>query len=242
MILVVPISTPLPAINLHYILKGYVMLLAILIPTYHRAHKIADVTCNALNSVDQANVYFIVESDDHASINAVVDTVGANLILNRRKANYAGAINTGVIYTNEPYVFAGADDINFHQGWFETAMTLMKKPIEVVGTNDLGNPTVMRGDHATHYLVSRNYATQGVADRDGVMLHEGYDHNWTDTEFIETAKWRGRFAPCLESKVEHLHVAFGKSCMDETYIKGMSNKEIDARLFQERSKLWTRQR
>jgi hypothetical protein len=217
------------------------MPVAILIPTYHRAHKIAEVTCNALDSTDHANVYFIVEPDDHESITAVVGTVGANLILNRRKNNYAGAINTGVIDTDEPYVFAGADDLNFHQGWFEAAVALMKKPIEVVGTNDLGNPSVMRGEHATHYLVSRNYATQGVADREGIMLHEGYDHNWCDSEFIQTAKWRGRFAPCLESKVEHLHVAWGKARMDETYTKGFSNEGIDARLFQERSELWTTQ-
>ena len=168
-------------------------------------------------------------------------TVGANLILNRRKQNYAGAINTGVMDTDEPYVFAGADDLNFHHGWFEAAVALMGKPIEVVGTNDLGNPAVMRGEHATHYLVSRNYATQGVADREGIMLHEGYDHNWCDTEFIETAKWRGRFAPCLDSKVEHMHVAWGKAQMDRTYTKGFSNEGIDARLFQERSELWSMQ-
>jgi hypothetical protein len=214
---------------------------AILIPTYHRAERIAAVTLNALDSTEHANVYFIVEPDDHASITAVVGTVGANLILNRRKANYAGAINTGVMDTDEPYVFAGADDLNFHHGWFEAAVALMKKPIEVVGTNDLGNPAVMRGEHATHYLVSRNYATQGVADREGIMLHEGYDHNWCDTEFIETAKWRGRFAPCLDSKVEHMHVAWGKAQMDRTYTKGFSNEGIDARLFQERSELWSTQ-
>jgi len=196
---------------------------------------------NALDSTEHANVYFIVEPDDHASITAVVGTVGANLILNRRKQNYAGAINTGVIDTDEPYVFAGADDLNFHHGWFEAAVALMKKPIEVVGTNDLGNPSVMRGEHATHYLVTRNYATQGVADREGIMLHEGYDHNWCDTEFIETAKWRGRFAPCLDSKVEHMHVAWGKAQMDRTYTKGFSNEGIDARLFQERSELWSMQ-
>ena len=217
------------------------MLVAILIPTYHRAHKIPQVTLNALDSVDHANVYFIVEPHDHETISAVAGTFGANLILNRRKANYAGAINTGVIDTNEPYVFAGADDVNFHQGWFEAAVALMKNPIEVVGTNDLGNPSVMRGDNATHYLVSRNYATKGVVDCEGIMLHEGYDHNWCDTEFIETAKWRRRFAPCLDSKVEHLHVAFGKACMDETYVRSQTNERLDARLFQERSKLWTRQ-
>lgn len=217
------------------------MPVAILIPTYYRAERIPDVTMNALDSTEHANVYFIVEPDDHASITAVVGTVGANLVLNRRKQNYAGAINTGVIDTDEPYVFAGADDLNFHHGWFEAAVALMKKPIEVVGTNDLGNPSVMRGEHATHYLVTRNYATQGVADREGIMLHEGYDHNWCDTEFIETAKWRGRFAPCLDSKVEHMHVAWGKAQMDRTYTKGFSNEGIDARLFQERSELWSMQ-
>ena len=215
------------------------MPVAVLIPTLGRAGKIPDIVDNVLSSTEHANVYFVCEREDRDTIEMVVRTVGANLIVNRRTRNYAGAINTGVAETDEPFVFAGADDLNFHHGWFETAVKLMGKPIEVVGTNDLGNPNVLAGEHATHYLVTRNYATQGVVDQLGVMLYEGYSHNWCDTEFIETAKARGRFKPCLEAVVEHLHPAWGKATHDDGYTKSFSQEPADRRLHMERAELWT---
>ena len=215
------------------------MPVAVLIPTFHRAHRVADVTANVLDSTEHANVYFICERDDKETISQVVRTVGANLIVNRCHRNYAGAINTGVLETDEPYVFAGADDLNFHEGWFETAVVNMRGSIGVVGTNDLGNPAVMSGAHSTHSLVSREYAMNGVVDGQGIMLHEGYNHNWCDTEFIETAISRKAFAHCLASVVEHMHFAWGKAQMDETYRKGMSKESVDANLFREREHLWT---
>jgi glycosyltransferase involved in cell wall biosynthesis len=215
------------------------MPVSILIPTVGRAHRIPVITANVLESTDHANVYFICEREDEQSIKTVVQTVGANLIVNRRTKNYAGAINTGVAETDEPYLFTGADDLNFHPGWFETAVALMDKKIQVVGTNDLGNSEVLAGLHSTHSLVSRNYATQGVVDQLGSMLHEGYHHNWCDTEFIRTAMARGRFAPCLEAKVEHLHYVWGKAPMDDGYSKSFSQEPQDRALFREREQLWT---
>ena len=215
------------------------MPVSVLIPTVGRAHRIPIITANVLESSDHANVYFICERDDEQSIKTVVQTVGANLIVNRRTRNYAGAINTGVAETDEPYLFTGADDLNFHVGWFETAVALMDKKIQVVGTNDLGNSEVLAGQHSTHSLVARNYATQGVVDQLGVMLHEGYHHNWCDTEFIRTAMARGRFLPCLEAKVEHLHYVWGKAPMDDGYSKSFSREPQDRALFREREQLWT---
>lgn len=215
------------------------MPVAVLIPTLDRSYKVPSIVDNVLSSTEHANVYFVCERDDRDTIEMVVRTVGANLIVNRRTRNYAGAINTGVAETDEPYVFAGADDLYFHHGWFETAVQLMSKPIEVVGTNDLGNQQVLSGIHATHYLVTRNYATQGVIDHLGIMLCEQYSHNWCDTEFIETAKSRGRFAPCLGAVVEHLHPAWGKNLHDDGYTKSFSNEPADRRLYREREHLWT---
>jgi glycosyltransferase involved in cell wall biosynthesis len=215
------------------------MPVAVLIPTLNRAGKIPWITDNVLASTEHANVYFICERDDKDSINMVVGTVGANLIINRRKANYAGAINTGLLETDEPYLFAGADDLSFQPGWFETAVRLMPFGAEVVGTNDLHNQQVLAGDHATHYLVSRHYAMEGCVDQPGIMLHEGYDHNWCDAEFIETAKSRGKFLPCLSATVEHLHYVWGKAPLDDGYNKSFRNEPTDRRLFQERQHLWT---
>ena len=217
------------------------MPVAVLIPTFQRPHRIADVTTNVLESTEHANVYFICESDDEATIEAVTFTVGANLIINERSRNYAGAINTGVHGTDEPYVFAGADDLWFNPGWFEAASDAMQYPISVVGTNDLHNPEVLSGAHATHYLVQRTYALKGCIDQPGQMLCEKYHHNYCDTEFIATATKRGVYAPCLDAVVEHRHWAWGKATMDATYDKGARTEHLDRALFAERKHLWITQ-
>lgn len=217
------------------------MPVAVLIPTFGRPHRIGAVTENVLESSDHANVYFICESDDTETCAAVKATIGANLIVNVRSRNYAGAINSGVWEVDEPYVFAGADDLNFQRGWFEAATAVMQPPVQVVGTNDLHNPEVLAGSHATHYLVTLEYARQGCVDRPGEMLCEEYAHNWCDTEFIQTASARGVFTPCLESVVEHRHWAWGKAGMDATYDKGCRTELQDRALFESRRHLWTMQ-
>lgn len=215
------------------------MPVAVLIPTFQRPHRVGAVTENILESTEHASVYFIVEPDDEETVAAVKATIGATLILNQRTRNYAGAINTGVQQTDEPYVFAGADDLNFHRGWYEICRELMVDPIRVVGTNDLYNPEVLAGSHATHYLVDRLYAEQGCADAPGQMLCELYEHNYCDTEFVQTAMARGRFAPCMAAVVEHKHWAWGKGKMDATYEKGMRGVSADHARFMSRRHLWT---
>ena len=64
-------------------------------------------------------------------------------------------------------MFAGADDLNFHPGWDTAALAVMDGWVQVVGTNDLLNPYVTAGLHATHYLVDRRYLDDvgGVVDQ-----------------------------------------------------------------------------
>ena len=215
------------------------MPVAVIVPTVGRPGRVAAVTENVLESTDHANIYFVCEADDQATIDTVADTLGANLIINRRSRNYAGAINTGMESTDEPYLFAGADDLLFQAGWFETSVGLMSEQVKVVGTNDLYNPEVLSGSHATHYLVDRTYASTGCADAPGQMLCELYEHNYCDTEFIQTAMSRGCFAPCLGSVVEHRHWAWGKATMDQTYEKGARTAAVDHARFMSRRWLWT---
>lgn len=212
---------------------------AILIPTFGRPHKVESITRNVLASTPNASVYFCVEDDDKATQEAVATTEGANLIVNTRTRSYSGAINTGVLETCEPYVFAGADDLFFMPGWFELAEAMMSDTIKVVGTNDMGNPEVLAGSHATHFLVEREYAFYGVIDSPGIMLFEGYDHNWTDKEFVLTAQKRNAYAHCHEAVVEHHHWAWNKAGIDATYSRGMRSEPTDREVFMRRQHLWT---
>lgn len=157
-----------------------------------------------------------------------------------RKINYAYAETTPGI----EYYLLGATDLKFHPGWDTEALRVAGETgAGVIGTNDLGNATVMRGDHATHPLVRGSYVDEhGTIDEPGKILHEGYRHQWVDTELCETAKARGEWAFARDSRVEHLHPFWHKGTMDATYQKALSTSTEDHRLWGQRRRLWHRKR
>jgi hypothetical protein len=113
----------------------------------------------------------------------------------------------------------------------------------VIGTNDLGNPTVMAGKHSTHPLVARWYADEhGTVDGPGRVVTEAYGHQWTDTELVQTAMSRGAWVFAADSHVRHAHPFWTKGPMDATYEKGMASSREDQRLFARRKSLWSGRR
>lgn len=146
-----------------------------------------------------------------------------------QKANRGYAISG-----DEPWLFLVGDDVQFHRGWLDQAMaTADETGAQVVGTNDLGNPAVMAGSHATHMFISRYYVGQYGASLDGpgVVCHEGYRHWYVDNEIVELARKRDVWAPCLTSHVEHMHPLFGKGHNDQVYEIGQAEQENDKALF-----------
>jgi len=77
-----------------------------------------------------------------------------------------------------------------------------------------------------------------VDEGPGSFLHEGYGHNYTDTEFIGTAKARARFRPCLDSVVRHLHQSAGFTPHDATHDKAEATYGADSELYDARRPLW----
>ena len=137
-------------------------------------------------------------------------------------------------------MFAGADDLNFHPGWDTAALALMDGWVQVVGTNDLLNPYVTAGLHATHYLVDRRYLDDvgGVVDQDPARsCSTGTTTQYTDTEFIGTAKMRARFRPCFDSVVEHLNAWSPKGEVGATARKTMRAIDTDSELYDSRRDL-----
>ena len=215
---------------------------AIFIPTYHRANKLQALVQNIKEATPEGHkIYFIVEDDDTES-KAVITALHEKYIINTGKPYYADCINTAYKKTTEPYFFTGADDLRFYPGWLAEAKKCLLRGALVVGTNDLHNPDVLLGQHATHYLVKRSYidAEGGRMDATkGTVLYP-YEHNYTDTEFICTATKRGVFLPCLKSKVEHIHWCWGLADKDETYEKGFRANSRDKEIFEKRRYLWER--
>jgi len=216
--------------------------LAIIVPMLGREWTVESILASAKEATPGANVVFVCTYGDSEVLKAVRDSNANNILVPPRKiGDYAHKINVGYKQTTEPLIFTGACDINFHPGWFELATELLQGNIGVVGTNDLGLDRSMNGQHSTHSLVTRKYADQhGTIDEPGKILHEGYVHEYSDDELVQTAKLRGMWAWSQRSIVEHMHPAWGKGVWDDSYNRWTSRMEASEALFKERSKMWTR--
>ena len=210
--------------------------LVLLIPVLKRPQNVAPLLESIAEATPQPyRVLFIADSHDKAEHTAVRKAGGQLLLCD---GNYAKKINLGVKATEEPLIFLGADDLRFHAGWLEAAARKIKGTIGVVGTNDLGNPRVVKGLHATHSLITRDYAERGTIDDPSRVLHEAYPHEFVDDEFIQTAKKRRAFAHASTSVVEHLHPLWNKGEWDEVYSPHKKRMAIGRRIYNKRRPLW----
>ena len=213
----------------------------ILIPSLGRPHRISELVENIkATTATPVRIMFIFEAHDAASIEEA-RRCGAEHVINDRAPSYAGAINCGFAATSGEWVFTGADDLVFVERWDTELLTAAQGWFTVLGTNDQLNGRVKSGRHATHSLVSRRWlmVEGGVLDEGpGSFLHEGYDHNFVDHEFVSAAKMRGRFRPVLTSIVTHAHHLNGMAPSDATYEKSMRRWDQDQKLFSRRAGLW----
>lgn len=208
---------------------------AVIVPVLGRPQNAAPFMRSLRASTGLAKVYAVCSNlaDVDAWQDAGAVTVWSDPI------SFAAKVNGGYHHTHEPWVFLTGDDVRFHPGWLDHAQqTARDTGAKVVGTNDLGNPKVMSGEHAVHMLISREYIDEVGASWDGpgIVCHEGYRHNFVDNEIVVAAKQRGVWAPSLGSVVEHLHPLWGKGEMDDTYRKGEYKAEKDRVLFEARLK------
>lgn len=210
--------------------------LAILIPALRRPQNVEPLVRSIHETTpDPWRAVFICDPTDFPQQHAAYDA-GCDVML--IPGNYAQKINAGVRVSDEPLIFLGADDLRFHPSWLEAATAKLTDGIGVVGTNDLGNPRVIAGHHATHSLVTREYAERGTIDEPGKLLHEGYPHEFVDDEFIATARKRNAFAMAPDSIVEHLHPHWGKGPTDALYEAHRQRMRAGARIFRRRRLLW----
>lgn len=210
----------------------------ILVPVRERPQNVQPLLASVkANTKVPHRVVFLVHNDDQEEILALYKAEA--IYIRSPQHGYAYKINLGTKLSQAEFVFLGADDLKFHPDWDRAAIDRFyetDKP--VIGTNDLGNRTVMQGKHSTHTLVHRSYFPRGTIDDPTKLLHEGYQHNWVDTEFIATAMKRAAFTFAADSKVEHLHPFWGKGKDDPIYEMGRLGYAEDRRLFLKRRRFW----
>lgn len=215
----------------------------ILIPTLERPHHIKPLMESIKDTTDRARALFICNKQSYYTLKAIERHGGDILMIDSKPfihGDYAKKINYGYRNSTEPLIFLGATDLKFHPNWLENAERHLSRRIHVVGTNDLGNPAVLNGEHSTHSLVTRKYVDKyGTIDKRHAILCEEYWHEWVDNEFLETAKARRAFAMAMDSHVEHVHPAFGKNKWDETYRAWKKRTIEGGKLFEQRKKMWT---
>jgi hypothetical protein len=214
----------------------------IVIPVLQRPHRAQPV----VNSIRRATpdgayrVLFVGNLGDNAEHDAVRATGEELLVIGpRRPGDYARKINTAFAQSDEPLLLTGADDLEFHAGWLEVVWRCHSDGWKVIGTQDLGNPRVIRGEHATHIVFDREYVARfGTIDEPGKVFHEGYDHECVDDEAIGTAKMRGVWAFAADAIVEHLHPNWSKAPTDPLYEAQRVRIRSGRMLFNQRRRLW----
>lgn len=208
----------------------------VIVPVLHRPQNVAPFMQTLRASTGLARAWFVCERSDSEQ-HAEVERHGGRVL--REDGSFATKVNYAYrkIKSDAPWIFITGDDVLFRPGWLDHAQFVAHTyGGQVVGTNDLGNPRVTRGDHATHLLMAREYIDThgGGWDGPGVVCHEGYRHWYVDDEIVNAARQRNVWQMALGSVVEHMHPIWGKAANDDIYELGQSAAESDAAKFHER--------
>lgn len=209
----------------------------VIVPVLHRPQNVKPLMDSLRASTGLATAWFVCDEGDLLE-QAAVQKAGGNVLV--KSGTFAQKVNYAfdqVQLLQAPWVLLVGDDVRFHPGWLDHAQHVAKwHDAKVIGTNDVSNPRVMDGEHATHMLISRDYILdQGASwDEPGAVCHEGYGHMFVDDEIVTAAKQRGVWAFAYGSVIDHLHPLWGKGEMDEVYAKGQATAKADQALFERR--------
>ncbi len=215
----------------------------VIVPVLRRPHRVEPLLASlAAATPEPHRVIFAATSGDEDEISAI-RSAGADWIevQYEQRGDYARKVNRVYAVTDEPFLFTGADDLDFHPGWCAAALAAMAdSTIGVVGTQDLAPTKRARaGEHSTHFLIRRTYVDRfGTIDHPGRVFHEGYPHEYVDDELVGTAKHRGAWAFAHDSIVEHLHPSWGKAPSDPLYAAQRSRMLRGQQVYLRRRKLW----
>jgi hypothetical protein len=210
------------------------VLVDVIVPVLSRPHRVAPLlgSFRAATEAGDARINFIAQRSDVAELEAIRAEGLEPILVDDCDRSWAKKINRGYEATSAPWILLGADDLSFHRGWVDVVRHQLRSHRGVIGTNDLGNRHTIEGTYSTHPLVRRLYARIcGTVDERNKVVHEGYDHNFPDTELVITARNRGLYLHRTDCVIEHLHPFWGKSTNDPVYARGQAHVREDQALF-----------
>jgi hypothetical protein len=217
--------------------------LAVLVPVLARPHRVAPLLDALAASTPDCLVVFVCDPDDLPERQEVARQQTRPRPLRVAALSpgggYAQKINQAVRATREPLLFLAADDLDFRPGWLPAARAHLDAGAQVVGVNDLIERRPGREGHATHFLVTREYAESPTIDGRPGPLCELYDHSFVDDELIGTATRRGVYAYAPDAHVAHVDHPMTGGADDATYQKGRAHFRQDRKLFARRRPMWT---
>ena len=218
------------------------MKVSILVPTLNRSSSILPLALNVASTTPAGSysLVFVLDHADKASREAAQSSPRCRFLL--CDGTYPVKINAGLRGSNEELVLPVADDVVFHEGWYEKAIAAFEPYVDVLGTNDL-TPITEDGSHATMPIIRRSYIDHvgAASEETGTVFCEGYHHNFVETETCQLAMHRRvwKFAP--EVVIEHHHHSWGTREVDDTDRKGnMVNFDADRTFFERRKAKWQR--
>ncbi len=219
-----------------YVAPPAIVNVDVLVPVLHRPRNVKPFMESLIASTGLATAWWICEPGDEVQI-AEVTKYGGQVL--EHPGTFAEKVNHGWrhVADRSPWVLLAGDDVRFRAGWLDAAMDVAERyGAKVVGTNDLANKRVMRGEHATHPLIASDYIREQGASWDGpgIVCHEGYRHWYVDDEICEVARQRRTFQVALGAQVEHWHPITGRVAMDDVYELGQSHQDHDRELWEKR--------
>lgn len=217
----------------------------VIVPVLHRPQNVEPLMTSLRASTGLATAWFVCDEDDDEEIGAALNN-GAEVLIVPGERDHPGTFAEKVNIAYEripdfgepaPWLLLVGDDVRFRPGWLDAALDVARRyDSSVVGTNDLCNPRVMKGEHATHPMIRRSYIDELGASWDGpgVVCHEGYRHWFVDDEIVLAAKLRDTFQMALASQVEHMHPFADRAPFDDVYAAGARHADRDKSLWQRR--------
>lgn len=195
---------------------------------------------------DALKFYFALYEMDSESVNAATELCAKyeGEIIRCTSMSVNRKVNIAYPSVKEPYVLFAADRIEFQDGWYDYAKSILTSnpDIDVVGLKDRDEP-----DTSSAFFIRNGY--RGVIDEPYALklINDNYDHNFADSEFKETAIHRKCFIQSPDSiyVIHHtgrIHgdrmIASSLFPQDKTNARAATNFESDSRLFFSREHLW----